>query len=670
MGMQTPPDRPTFVDPVQLVVKAFSQFEVPERMSISEAAERYRILDNPGGGYSGPWTYDAAPFLRRPTDCLDPESPYTTTALIGPAQSGKSEIGNNWILHTAKCDQADMIFLAPDKEIMRSYVVSQINKMIDISPVFRGLISPESGANNIFHKKFIGCNLFNIWPVKSQMRARPAPKIRIDDYDAIAEDIEGEGNAIVLLSGRQTTFEGHEKFYVNSSPALGPQRGIEALVKTGTDERFFVPCRFCNSFFDINFEDHLHFENQGTSKEAAESAVVVCPECGGIHEQKHKMALMTDGVWLGREQTITDQGRIIGDLRPTDVAGFWVDGLMGFASWGKLARMHRDSELAFENSQDEEPLKAFINTRVGRNYISRVETNIPVSVDELESRASISDYCMGQVPEGVVCLTAAVDIQGGGFEVMIKGWAPGWESYVIDRFSLTNIDHGRTKLNPARNAKHWAVLIKQVLWRRWPMKNNDRMSLPILNMAVDTGGQDGVTNNAFAFWHTAINMNIPQTGITLIKGGNNVNARLLPPPTIDTKRQGPKGTPQCELFIPNVHRLKNMVDLRLRQTTPGPGFIHFPNDIDPQFLAEYTAEHKEAGLWVRPPNTANESWDLEVYNNVCLLRLGGNDTGLSWVPEWARPLAKPPTQPPTSTEEIEPLPKAAKAKARPRIRVR
>ena len=40
---------------------------------------------------------------------------------------------------------------------------------------------------------------------------------------------------------------------------------------------------------------------------------------------------------------------------------------------------------------------------------------------------------------------------------------------------------------------------------------------------------------------------------------------------------------------------------------------------------------------MREPHTNNETWDLYVYAYTVLLRFGGGEASMAWVPDWARP---------------------------------
>lgn len=60
----------------------------PERLTVSQAAAKYRMLNNPGA-YIGPWKNDTAPYLTEIMDTLDSRE-YTACVLAASAQCGKA----------------------------------------------------------------------------------------------------------------------------------------------------------------------------------------------------------------------------------------------------------------------------------------------------------------------------------------------------------------------------------------------------------------------------------------------------------------------------------------------------------------------------------------------------------------------------------------------------
>lgn len=648
-----------FAEPVDLVARIFGELRFPEVVSISEAARRHRVLNNPGA-YSGPWGEGPhfTEHLNRPMDCLAKESPFREVGVIGPSQVGKSEIANNWQLHTVVYDPADLLFIGPDRVLIEAYVKKEFDKMVEL-PVMQDRMLPGASSDTMSLKRFRGADFFFYWPTGGRLRALPFSRIRIDDLDEISTDISDQGDIVSLARGRMGSFTayGQTMLYVNSSPKLGARAGIEAFVAAGTAERLWVDCLMCGAPFALT-GDRLEFERLGTPRDAAASAAVVCTACGGAHLQRDKRALLQSFRWVGKGETAVSRrdeppGKI-GVLEPNTRAGFYFDGLFGFRPWSEIAEVGREAELKLEFEQDDSGLKAWDQTFIGRNYRARATGDAPVSEDELMLRAKASPYVLGEVPPGVLVLIASIDQQGNRFEVSVWGFGLHFRAWLVDRFALvaTIGDDGRQRpLAPARKPEDWAVIHAEVMARTYPMAGapggSGQLRMKLFNTIVDTGGggtaDDAATDNAFAWWHSMVRGDVAsgrppltETAITLVKGGNKPRAKTLPKPTLDVKRQL-KNAPEALLYVPNVNRIKDILDRRLNRKDDGPGYISFPRDIDARHLAELRAETKVGEIWVREPHRNNETWDLYVYAYTVMLRFGGSDASLAWVPEWARP---------------------------------
>lgn len=668
MLLDVDPSPPSFADASSLVSQCLAEVRFPEEVLVTEATRRHRRLANPRG-YSGPWyesPHDMGA-LDRPMDCLAAGSGYREVIVEGPTQTGKSEIGNNWALQTVLYDQADMLTVGPNENLMKVYVTTQFDKMLDAarseddtdadSPLRERQLSGPS-SDNITLKQFRGCDLHFGWPSGSTFRARPISRGRLDDYDEMPSDIDAQGDALGLLLGRDASFSafGETKAYVNSTPKLGRNKGIEGLRLQGTNEKLYVDCLACGEPFQLD-SSRLTYDRCGTAAEAAESAGVLCPDesCGGIHVQTDKKRLLATKRWVGEGEAAVSMAEVqtgkVGELVPNSRASFKFDGLFGMRPWANMAEMARNAEIKFEREQDEGGLKTWDQTVAGRNYDRRnwphlfPETEEALAADAIVARARLARWKMREVPPGVQCLIASIDQQVNRFEVAVWGWGNGFRSWLIDRFCILVIEQdGRERpLKPFTRPEDFAVLYSKVLEQTYPLAGAPHLRMKIFNTVLDTGGLDNATDNAFDWWYSMVvgdvgsgRRPVPQTAITLYKGGNNPKGKLLPTPTPDTKRQI-KGAPQAELYIPNTNRIKDVVDIRLNRREDAPGFINFGNDVDEAHIAEMRAEYKVGDQWTRDRHVANETGDLYIMAYTAVLRFGAQDGSLSWVPGWARP---------------------------------
>lgn len=604
---------------------------------MAQWAERYRVLENPGGGYSGAWDHKIAPHLVEPMRALS-DPLVKEVGVQGPAQAGKSDLGLNWIGWMIDVDPADILVVQPTQDMAKEFAEKRIAQLLSLT---RDADGPghlrkkqleEQGADNIFRKQFRGMTLYSAWPTGSQLRQRPIGKGWADDYDEVEDDIDGQGDLLRLIAGRQTTFEGREKTYVSSSPKKGDGRGINGFVRGGSNERLHWACPHCGAYFAPETDLHLTFRRDGTKDDAAASAHLVCPANGCIIEPRDKRALLATALWLEPHQAVAADGTVTGERLGGSRRTFTFDGLFGFLSWGTLAGEWFEAEQAFEARQDESALKAFYQTRIGKNFVSRLAEAPRVKIEDLADRREIG-WMLGTVPPGVRFLTGSVDVQKGRFVVGVWGWGDGGESWLVDRFEIFKLEDDSSSVDPASHLEHWRVLLP-LFTRRWPLAGAPEQSAPVLGWAIDTGGEPGVSDNAYKFWALATRL-VDRLRVTLVKGGNLPTAPLLRDTWLEKKRKGGPRKTGAQLFTPNVHVLKDVLDARLRREEPGPGYLHFPEDVPETVLAELLAEEKRKGLWVKIA-ARNELTDLYVYAYTVIVRLAGQRVDLGWVPDWAK----------------------------------
>jgi len=671
MLMQRVAAPPPFETAAQLFARLAHLYLPKERLTVSQWAERFIPHYDPM----------ALPYLAEIMDALsDPET--VEVGDMGPAQAGKSMIGEAWMGWTIDRSADPFLMVQPDKAAAEAFVKLRINELIRSVPVLRNALLPDSSADNMHLKLFKGMYVGAAWPVKSQLRQRPYCNVWADDYDAMPEDIEGEGGLLGLLSGRQTTFEGRETKLVSSSPAIDGG-GIEAFVEGGTDERLHPRCPSCGERWAIDIRRDLKFD-KGTPDEAAVSAHVICGANGCILEPDARFELLRSCADLPHHGFVA-KNRESSKYRRT----FRRDGLLALTSWTKLARDLREAELAWEDRQDESLLRSFYNVKGGSNYRSRLSGEKPINAKDLAKRRE-PGWRIGTVPRGPKVLLVQVDVQHDRFEVAILGFAAGRETWVVDRFAITVLDDGITGVQPFVHKEHWKALLP-LFDRKVPMVEGARVNIdqgevidpgtvvghaPIMGVAVDTGGSDKsgdqATEGAKFFFAAAMALGVHERRITLLKGGSRPNAPLMPAGQFaDQKIKGGAKRRSARLWIPNVHRIKNIIDARLRRTSPGPGYIHLPGDLGLDYVEEIAAEELVAGKW-KKRGTRNETWDHLVYGEATLLRPGyaQSRVDMRWVwrgfsviwPSTARvpePAPAPPEIEKASTMLVAPEPSSA-----------
>src|SRR5574344_2463647 len=145
----------------ELIVEVATVFQPPERLTVTEAAQKYVTLKNPPR-YEGPYLPELTPYMVEPQNMT--QSPdHTALIFCGPAQSGKSEalILNTWAYHV-KCNPMDMLLYGPSQTAARDFSMRRIDRLHRNSPAI-GQEVPSRSDDNTHDKTYrsgiIGSNL-------------------------------------------------------------------------------------------------------------------------------------------------------------------------------------------------------------------------------------------------------------------------------------------------------------------------------------------------------------------------------------------------------------------------------------------------------------------------------------------------------------------------------
>jgi phage terminase large subunit GpA-like protein len=616
----------------------------------------------------------------------DPQT--SEVGIIKPAQCGATTIGADWTGWIIDTDPSDMLICQPDRLMAEKFVKGRLDPLVNDTPSVASKLRPVDNANNQWIKLFHGMMLTTVWPVPAQFTQLSIRFGWLDDYDQYEDNIGesggegGQGSGIALLDGRFISHEGREKKYISSSPAKDEKSGIEAFVVDGTDERLWPECPHCEERFEIDFLRDLQFDRTGSADLAEQTAHVICPVNGCVLEPGDRRKLHESCARLPNHGFVQTNHAVSKRRR-----SFRVDGLMALPTWPALARKWREAEIAWEVRQDESGLRSVVNTQGGKNYRSKHSGEKPVESDTLKARREIGLH-LGVMPRGAKVWVILTDTQANRLEHMAVAFGEGLESWIVDRWSTDVLEDGLTTLAPFTHPEHSRVLLP-LFDRRYPLADGSGMSPPPLTVQLDIGGGgakgEGATEFAKTFWEAARAIGVQRNRITLTKGGSSVAGDLMPRAKFaEQKRRGGAKRTSAELWLPNVHRIKGVIDARLRRIAPGPGYIHLPGGktgggtLKPgqdegatgrlldQHVEEITAEELKKGKWekVRP---RNETWDLLVYAYAAILRapFAQAKTHMRWVPAAYRvpEQAALPLPAPVPANELVPPTELAKSKA-------
>ncbi|MEB5748668.1 phage terminase large subunit family protein [Leclercia adecarboxylata] len=634
----------------------------PRRMPVADAVEKYMRVPM-GAGNSVPWDPLVAPYVIEPMNCLASRE-YDAVIFVGPARTGKT-IGliDGWVVYNVVCDPADMLIIQMTEEKAREHSKKRLARTFRVSPEVACRLSPNRNDNNVYDRTFLAGNYLKIgWPSVNIMSSSDYKSVALTDYDRFPEDIGGEGDAFSLASKRTTTFMSSGMTLVESSPGRDitdikwrrttpheapPATGILSLYNRGDRRRWYWPCPHCGEYFQPISDTVTGFAGIPDPLQASEAAFIQCPHCAGKIAPEQKRELNSFGVWLREGETISADGKRGGEPRRSRIASFWMEGpVAAYQTLSQLVYKRLTAEQECEATGSEETLKTVINTDWGLPYLPRAAIDQNRS-DELMARAE--DYGKRLVPPDVRFLVAAVDVQGGKkrrFVVQVIGYGQHGERWLIDRYNIKqslrcNPDGEALPIDPGGYPEDWDLLISDVLSKHYTLQEDESARMPILCMGVDSGGEDGVTDNAYKFWRRC-RRDGQGKRVYILKGDSTTRAKLITRSYPDnTSRSDRKSSARGDVpvYLLQTDRLKDGIHNNLKRETSGPGCIHFPDWIGEWFYDELTYEIRGAdGKWRKPGKGANEAVDLFCYCHA-LVVLRGYERIKDWSnpPRWAQP---------------------------------
>jgi phage terminase large subunit GpA-like protein len=560
----------------------------PLDLTVSEWANQNRILTRRSSSEPGQWRTDRVPYLREPMDLLSPkEKRIRRVVLLFGSQTGKTEVGLNWLGRTIALDPSPFLAMFPTESFAKRQIRQRLTPLFTDTPaVAAKQLSTKSrdAANAMFLKEFQGDMLVSIIGGNSGSAAQgmPAQNLWADEVSSLPLEMDDKGDPLENAEARQTNFP-DRKGLITSTPGSRGACRITWEFETRSDRRRYavlMPC--CGAHAILEWQHFVWDTRDG-------EVFCQCPACGERVEQYHKTTMLAGGIW---QATAKGDGETAGFHLPGWYAPY------GWLTWEKI----RDEFLRAKS--DPLLLKGWVNKRAAEAWED--ESLARVTADGLMAR--VGGYDHGTCPAEVLALVMAVDVQDSWLEVSVWGYGKGEEAW--------RIWHQKIEGDPGMDdVWEQVTTIREIAW---PRQGGGTMRVQFC--AVDTGGH--YTGEAYEYCRQ-----YSRDGVVAIKGSSQRGATVLGKPSKqDVTFRGRTIKNGITLYLVGTHALKRTIYSRLKIDEPGPGCIHFDNATTEQYLQGLTCERLQPRYvkgfqvleWVKPSGARNEPLDLKVY---CLAML-------------------------------------------------
>ncbi len=563
----------------KLLEGALESFEVDDSITPSEWAERYRMLS----GYAaepGPMSFKRAPFQ---VEIINSIKQHQNICFMKSAQVGATELVTTligYIVDTAKTPTPTMMIHATTKSAEK-YAKDRLMPMFRDSPRLSELLdmSSRNSDNSMLHKRFINRDATLDLVGSNSPAALASQTIRFLIADEIDKYPTFEiGDALTLAVKRTQTFKNQVTFFI-STPTIKGRSRIERIYSESDQRQYYVPCPTCEHEQTLIIERLAYVNGE---------AHYICESCNVKIAEHNKASMVEHGRWIAKFPK-----------RAEKQVGFHINELYSpWSSWQKIL------DEFYKRKGNDALLKPFYNEVLGLPY-NEVVSDAPEWSAHFENRIP---RIQETLPDNIVHITAACDVQRDRLEVLIVGWYKR-TCTIIDRVFIPGTPHDI-------HDDCWKQLT--LLYKRsWT--HSKRGIRKIRCLAIDSG--DGNSTNAVYAWaRSSVNVG----WVMVIKGmgiDKKLEAELGSPSDIEIRSDGSRYKIAHKLWPVNTHLLKKLVYATLEKPSEFNKFV-FSEICDDEFFKQLTSEtlvnHTEPSgdtklIW-KQTYKDNHALDMVVYN--------------------------------------------------------
>ena len=546
-------------------------------LTISEWADKYRVLSSEASSEAGKWVTGRAEYQRGVMDAFSDDS-IQRVVLMSSSQIGKTELLLNILGFYIHHEPSPILVLQPTLDMAQTFSKDRLAPMIrDTKELGESLpdFKSRSSGNTILHKPFPNGHITMAGANSpASLASRPIKVLLADEVDRYPESAGSEGDPLNLAFKRTTTFWDKKQMVVSTPTVKGASR-IETAYEESDMRKFYVPCHTCGA------KQVMLWRNVKWEENKPETALYYCEECGVEWNDIQRWNSVKKGEWVAESES-------------NGVAGFWLNEL--YSSWVKLSEMATNF---IEAKKSPHTLKTFVNTSLGETWEEEQGEGLEDS-NIYERRETYE-----AIPNEALVLTCGVDIQDDRLEGEVKAWGENEESWGIKPFII----YGRPSLPQV-----WHDLDEIILSSH---QKEDGTSLRVSCTCIDSGGH--FTDDVYKYCKKR-----EANRVYPIKGSSVAGKPIISRPSTNNKLK-------VKLFLLGTDTAKELIYSRLQTDEFGNGYMHFNKSFDEEYFKQITAEKIQTKydkghpkrVWVKT-RARNEALDTNVYNLAALSILNPN----------------------------------------------
>lgn len=255
--------------------EALKFLQPPEDITVSEWADKYRVLDAKTSAMPGPWRTEHTPYLK---GIMDEFNNYETEEIVyvKPTQVGGTECLQNMVGYIVQQDPAPTMIVYPTDTLAKSISENRLQPMFKAAPELRKRFDENSQLQELqfdgMYLTLAGSNS------PSSLASKAIRFLFLDEVDKYPGASKKEADPVSLARERTKTFH-NRKIFITSTPTLKTGHIWKAKEDADIEKHYFVPCPHCGEYIELKWKQ-IHFPSITESAEdkfraAAADAIVM-----------------------------------------------------------------------------------------------------------------------------------------------------------------------------------------------------------------------------------------------------------------------------------------------------------------------------------------------------------------------------------------------------------
>jgi phage terminase large subunit GpA-like protein len=211
----------------------------PERLTVSEWADKYRIMDSKTSAFPGRWRSDRTPYLREVMDQYN-EPEVEEIVFCCASQVGKTETLLNIMGYIIDQDPNPALIVYPTLDLAEYASENRLGPMIQLSPTLAEKY--DARASDRLELQFTGMHLvLSGANSPASLASRPVRYVLLDEVDKYPTMSAREADPVSLARERTKTFY-NRKIILCSTPTIELGEIRQQFESCDVTKQYYVPC--------------------------------------------------------------------------------------------------------------------------------------------------------------------------------------------------------------------------------------------------------------------------------------------------------------------------------------------------------------------------------------------------------------------------------------------